>query len=353
MHTQAPQRLRVDFHDTRGRTTNTALEGTSSSVCSAAPSRSRGSINNGSVTLPVATRRSSQSGSKGLEAYLARTRRCSQGTSQGTSVTGLDRSAHSRDSQDGRNHRRRPINHQRRPRRQDDSDSVSLSDRSRCSLDESRLMDNRLRRRAGGVSPRKTTTNGLGNASDGLDSGGSSHSRISQGSVRSQYETSSSNNYNRPSTRTVRGGRRPFPSSASSSVSSNSTREKQQSSIVPEEYRRSMSLHSRVPSTMTTATATPPAAQIEIAPGQTARLRGSKETYFAVKHDFVISTCCLECQTDLCCVADASYVLCPLCRVVGPLEGGADDGQGGIGLGITRDILQQWQTEIKESKFRY
>ena len=44
---------------------------------------------------------------------------------------------------------------------------------------------------------------------------------------------------------------------------------------------------------------------------------------------------------------DANFVLCPLCKVVSPLQGGADlDYQGGVGLGFTMEDLQQWQHEI-------
>ena len=110
--------------------------------------------------------------------------------------------------------------------------------------------------------------------------------------------------------------------------------------------------------TTTTATATrgrpqsipeaPPT--IEVAPGVTARLRGAKESYECVKHDFFLPTKCFCCSLDLFCIMDASYVLCPTCKVVGPLGEGHGDGgmmsNGGVALGITSEVLLQWQSEI-------
>ena len=88
------------------------------------------------------------------------------------------------------------------------------------------------------------------------------------------------------------------------------------------------------------------APQIEIAPGLMARLRGAKETWEAVENDFYLPTTCFCCQTDLFCIMDANYVLCPTCKVVGPLEGCAQGMEGGVGLGFTYQDLQQWQYEI-------
>ena len=86
--------------------------------------------------------------------------------------------------------------------------------------------------------------------------------------------------------------------------------------------------------------------RIEIAPGITARLRGAKETYACVENDFYLPVTCFCCSTDLCCIMDANYVLCPQCRVVSPIEGCSDGSDGGVGLGFTFDDLRQWQYEI-------
>ena len=88
---------------------------------------------------------------------------------------------------------------------------------------------------------------------------------------------------------------------------------------------------------------------IEVAPGVTARLRGAKESYECVKHDFFLPTKCFCCSLELFCIMDASYVLCPTCKVVGPLGEGDGDmmgSNGGVALGITSDVLLQWQSEI-------
>ena len=85
---------------------------------------------------------------------------------------------------------------------------------------------------------------------------------------------------------------------------------------------------------------------MEIAPGQRVRLRGAKETWQCVENDFYLPTTCFSCDTDLCCIMDASYVLCPVCKVVSPVEGWAGGPDGGVGLGFTYTDLAKWQQEI-------
>lgn len=81
---------------------------------------------------------------------------------------------------------------------------------------------------------------------------------------------------------------------------------------------------------------------IRIAPGLTARLRRVAETHNAIVQDFYIPTSCVACSTNLFCIMDANYVLCPLCRCVGRLEGGADlEYDGGVAIGFTWEYLQQ------------
>ena len=87
---------------------------------------------------------------------------------------------------------------------------------------------------------------------------------------------------------------------------------------------------------------------IKIAPGLTARLRRAQETYACIAKDFYIPTSCADCSASLFCIQDANYVLCPLCKVVGRLEGGADlEYDGGIGIGFTWEYLQQFQQKLK------
>lgn len=86
-------------------------------------------------------------------------------------------------------------------------------------------------------------------------------------------------------------------------------------------------------------------ARIEIAPGHFARLRGAQETWNCIEEDFYLPVTCFCCSSEICCIMDASYVLCPQCRVVSPMEGcGGTD--GGVGLGFTVEELRKWQHEI-------
>ena len=96
------------------------------------------------------------------------------------------------------------------------------------------------------------------------------------------------------------------------------------------------------------------AVYIEIAPGVTTRLRGAQETWQCVENDYYTPTTCYGCNSDICCILDASFVLCPSCKVVSPLlllvGNNAQQGQppqgGGVGLGFTMENLRQWQHEI-------
>jgi hypothetical protein len=91
---------------------------------------------------------------------------------------------------------------------------------------------------------------------------------------------------------------------------------------------------------------------VEIFPGVTSRLRGTQETLQAVANDFYTPVSCFACNEDVFCVADVSYVICPGCKVVSPLD--ADDkvfdGQPierhGLGLGFTVESLFQMQSDV-------
>jgi hypothetical protein len=87
---------------------------------------------------------------------------------------------------------------------------------------------------------------------------------------------------------------------------------------------------------------------IEIMPGLRVPLRGAEETWNCIEQDFFSPVTCFGCSTELCCIKDASYVLCPVCRVVGPMDTGAGDfgSTVGVGLGFSFDDLFQWQSEI-------
>jgi hypothetical protein len=84
---------------------------------------------------------------------------------------------------------------------------------------------------------------------------------------------------------------------------------------------------------------------IEVAPGQYMRLRGAEETWKAIQDDFYVPCSCVICELTLFCIQDATYVLCPKCQVVNPLEK-IDGYDGGVGLGFTIEELAEWQNDI-------
>ena len=89
---------------------------------------------------------------------------------------------------------------------------------------------------------------------------------------------------------------------------------------------------------------------VEIAPGVPARLRGFEETKAYVGRDFFLPCLCYCCTLNVFCIMDANYVICPVCRVVNPLEGGADlNYPAGVGLGFTAEDLAAWQAEFRRN----
>jgi len=91
---------------------------------------------------------------------------------------------------------------------------------------------------------------------------------------------------------------------------------------------------------------------IEISPGVILPLRGAVETWECIKQDFFVPATCFSCTSEVCCIQDASFVLCPVCRVVGPLDEGSGSGcgSGGVGLGFSFDDLFRWQAELLQEQ---
>ena len=91
---------------------------------------------------------------------------------------------------------------------------------------------------------------------------------------------------------------------------------------------------------------------VEIVPGKFLPLRGAIETWKAVQCDFYIPCTCLACSETIFCIQDASFVICPECRVVSPLESAIEDDNhaGGVGLGFTLDDLAMWQEELSAAR---
>ena len=78
---------------------------------------------------------------------------------------------------------------------------------------------------------------------------------------------------------------------------------------------------------------------IEVAPGVFLRLRGAAETSWAIRNDFYIPIECVCCTRTILCIQDADYVLCPDCRVVGPIRPPQERSNGGVGLGCRPDAV--------------
>ena len=85
--------------------------------------------------------------------------------------------------------------------------------------------------------------------------------------------------------------------------------------------------------------------RIEVEPGVFVPLRGAEETKQALRDFQIGSTRCFCCETEVFCILTADFVICPVCRVVGPamFEGEIflnDDLTGGVGLGMTIETME-------------
>lgn len=76
--------------------------------------------------------------------------------------------------------------------------------------------------------------------------------------------------------------------------------------------------------------------ELEIQPGVFVPLRGTAETVDAMNHNFILHTTCFACTAKVLCIADSEYVLCPVCKVVSPIEHNIGSGTG-VGLGLKED----------------
>ncbi|KAG7367313.1 hypothetical protein IV203_029984 [Nitzschia inconspicua] len=76
---------------------------------------------------------------------------------------------------------------------------------------------------------------------------------------------------------------------------------------------------------------------IEIFPGNTQVLRGADETTRAMRKNFVTLCKCISCTVEHLCIADAAFVICPVCRCVSQAPDHALNEQYGVGLGFLPD----------------
>ncbi|CAB9519676.1 Receptor-type guanylate cyclase gcy [Seminavis robusta] len=76
--------------------------------------------------------------------------------------------------------------------------------------------------------------------------------------------------------------------------------------------------------------------KVEIEPGVFRTLRGKDETLYAMECRFMIDLSCMVCTINVSCIADAEFVLCPVCKSVSPIVKNTGNG-GGVGLGVEPD----------------
>ncbi len=76
---------------------------------------------------------------------------------------------------------------------------------------------------------------------------------------------------------------------------------------------------------------------LEISPGVFATVRGANETEHAVATNRLIHVQCMACTLHISCIADAQYVLCPICKSIGPTQTTITNGAGGVGLGFVTE----------------
>lgn len=100
--------------------------------------------------------------------------------------------------------------------------------------------------------------------------------------------------------------------------------------------------HGRNENSHVEPTSRPNRKMVEICPGTWTHLRGTAETRECISRDFYIPTSCSSCSSEMFCIQDVEYVLCPSCRVVNPMEEGIYTSycEGGLGLGFTLEDLR-------------
>uniref|UniRef100_A0A7S3DR05 Uncharacterized protein n=1 Tax=Entomoneis paludosa TaxID=265537 RepID=A0A7S3DR05_9STRA len=84
----------------------------------------------------------------------------------------------------------------------------------------------------------------------------------------------------------------------------------------------------------------PKVTMVEISPGVQVPLRGAQETQEYVRQGWITFFTCCVCSLDMFCIMDASFIMCPSCRVVNPFLLDKNVGAG-LGLGFTADELDR------------
>jgi hypothetical protein len=93
---------------------------------------------------------------------------------------------------------------------------------------------------------------------------------------------------------------------------------------------------------------------IPLSPDLSVPLRGSIETWQAIRHGCTVAVTCSDCNTELHAIEDAEYIVCPDCWMVGPVEetiggialefDGCSDNYG-LALGVKVQDVVQWVEE--------
>lgn len=84
---------------------------------------------------------------------------------------------------------------------------------------------------------------------------------------------------------------------------------------------------------------------VEISPGHFIELRGSKETWKTLQRNFSRQTDCACCSTQIEFIQNVAMVLCPVCRIVIPMDN--QNGRG-LGLGVKVQSEISWHHSMKD-----
>jgi hypothetical protein len=96
----------------------------------------------------------------------------------------------------------------------------------------------------------------------------------------------------------------------------------------------------------------PPAQRdtVEVFPGVFLPVHGRSETLISMQQGQLQRCTCLVCAQTIMCVPQASYILCPDCRVVSPVDTSSDikkvlygPHEGGVGLGMSCPEFDRWE----------
>jgi hypothetical protein len=90
---------------------------------------------------------------------------------------------------------------------------------------------------------------------------------------------------------------------------------------------------------------------IEVFPGVSERLRRTMETKEAVENDFITPAVCFACDTEIYCIADVKYYICPTCKCVSLLsESKHSRERKDVGIAFGLETLFKMRSEIARQK---